>query len=115
MRPPSRIGPITPDERKAVIANSVLKDTYEKTIDRESAYELLAGRAVAATAPAATAQAGGGIFDSVKGSLEGLMRDGGRKDGLVEAAAKSAARTVGSSIGREIVRGVLGSLLGRRR
>jgi uncharacterized protein len=114
--PASRIGPITPDERKAAIAKSVLKDTYEKTIDRESAYEMLAGRASATAAAAANpAPAGGGIFDSVKGSLEGLMHGSGRKDGLVEAAAKSAARTVGSSIGREIVRGVLGSLLGRKR
>jgi hypothetical protein len=114
--PASRIGPITPDERKAVIAKSVLRDTYEKTVDRESAYELLGGRAGAAATPTAeTKQAGGGILDSVKDSLDGLMRGSGRKDGLVEAAAKSAARTVGSSIGREIVRGVLGSLLGRRR
>jgi uncharacterized protein len=114
--PASRIGPITVDERKAVIAKSVLKDAYEQAVDRESAYEMLGGRAQAATnAPADAAPSGGGIFDSVKGSLEGLMRGSGRKDGLVEAAAKSAARTVGSSIGREIVRGVLGSLLGRRR
>ncbi len=114
--PASRIGPITADERKAVIDKSVLKDTYEKTVDRESAYELLGSRAGTSATPAANApQADGGIFDAVKDSLGGLMRGSGRKDGLVEAAAKSAARTVGSSIGREIVRGVLGSLLGRRR
>ena len=113
--PASRIGPITPDERKAVIAGSVLKDTYEKTIDRESAYELLGGRAAATGEAAAGAGQSGGIVDSIKDSLGGLMRGSGRKDGLVEAAAKSAARTVGSSIGREIVRGVLGSLLGKRR
>jgi uncharacterized protein len=116
LAPASRIGPVTNDERKAVIAKSVLKDTYEQRVDRESAYEMLGGRAEATTnTPAGSAQAGGGIVDSVKGSLEGLMRGSGRKDGLVEAAAKSAARTVGSSIGREIVRGVLGSLLGRKR
>ena len=114
--PASRIGPITPDERKAVIARSTLKDAYDKTVDRESAYELLGGRASASADPTAGAKQGsGGIFDAVKDSLGGLMRGSGRKDGLVEAAAKSAARTVGSSIGREIVRGVLGSLLGRRR
>ena len=61
--------------------------------------------------------AGGGFWDSMKGSLGGLMTGTGRKDSLVEAIAKSAARTVGSTVGREIVRGVLGSLLGggRRR
>ena len=114
--PASRIGPITPDERKAVIDKSVVKDAYEKTVDRESAYEKLGGRAVASgDAAAAPKQGGGGIFDAVKDSLGGLMQGSGRKDSLIESAAKSAARTVGSSIGREIVRGVLGSLLGRKR
>ncbi len=110
--PGSRIGPISDDERKAVIAASVLKDTYTTTVDRESAYEMLQGRAHAS---ADAKPGGGGIFDSVKDSLGGLLTGSGRKDSLVEAAAKSAARTVGSSIGREIVRGVLGSLLGKKR
>ena len=113
--PASRIGPITADERKAAIDKSVLKDTYDKTVDRESAYEKLGGRAGATGDAAAAPKQGGGIFDAMKDSLGGLMHGSGRKDGLVEAAAKSAARTVGSSIGREIVRGVLGSLLGGRR
>jgi DNA helicase HerA-like ATPase len=114
--PASRIGPITPDERKAVIADSAVAGVYEKAVDRESAYEKLRGRAEqAAAAPAATtagASSGGGFFDSLKGSLGGLMTGSGRKDSMVEAMAKSAARTVGSQVGREIVRGVLGSLLG---
>ena len=115
--PASRIGAITPDERKAVIAASPVKGVYDQAVDRESAYEKLAGRASASgggAGPAAGDQ-GGGIMDSIKGSLGGLMTGSGRKDSLVEAMAKSAVRTVGSSIGREIVRGVLGSLLGRKR
>ena len=115
--PASRIGPITTDERNAVIAASSVKGTYDTTIDRESAYEKLKGRATASADAAAAggAPAGGGIWDSVKGSLGGLMTGTGRKDSLAEAVAKSAARTIGSTVGREIVRGVLGSLLGRRR
>ena len=112
--PASRIGPITPEERKAVMAASPVAGVYEKEVDRESAYEKLKGRA-AASAPAsggAAAPAGGGWMDSVKGSLGGLMTGSGRKDSLIESMAKSAARTVGSTVGREIVRGVLGSLLG---
>jgi uncharacterized protein len=118
MPPASRIGPITPDERKSVIAASQVAGVYEKTVDRESAYEKLKGRAASSTAapaPAgegAPAPAGGGWMDSLKGSLGGLMTGSGRKDSMVEAMAKSAARTVGSTVGREIVRGVLGSLLG---
>ncbi len=115
--PSSRIGPITPDERKAIIAASPVAGVYEKTIDRESAYEKLKGRAADSTAPSpAGAQAqGGGFFGPIKDSLGGLMTGSGRKDSVVEAMAKSAARTVGSTVGREIVRGVLGSLLGGRR
>src|SRR5450759_4408913 len=73
--PASRIGPITTEERNAVIAASSLRGTYDKSIDRESAYEKLKGRATtsadAATAGGATA--GGGVWDSIKGSMGGLM------------------------------------------
>ena len=115
--PASRIGPATPDELVAVRAASLVAGVYEKTIDRESAYERLTGRAAAAPAapgqPAGDAGAtGGGWMDSIKDSLGGLMTGSGRKDSMVEAAAKSAARSIGSTVGREIVRGVLGSLLG---
>jgi len=120
--PASRIGPATPEERQRVMAQSALAGVYEKTVDRESAYERLKGRAAAA-APAGGAMPAGGTApstggswtDSIKDSLGGLVSGSGRKDSLVEAVAKSAARTVGSTIGREIVRGVLGSLLGARR
>ena len=114
--PASRIGPITPEERRAVIDRSALKGIYDKPVDRESAYEKLKARAVApAPAAAAPGASGGGFWDSMKDSLGGLATGSGRKDSLVEAMAKSAARTVGSTVGREIVRGVLGSLLGGRR
>ncbi len=117
--PASRIGPITAEERKAVMDRSPVKGVYDKLVDRESAYEKLAGRAAVsaggAAAGAPAASAGGGIMDSLKGSLGGLMTGSGRKDSLVEAMAKSAVRTMGSTVGREIVRGVLGSLLGGRR
>jgi len=121
--PASRIGPITPDERRAVMAASPVAGVYDKAVDRESAYERLKGRASASaptssgTVPAGDAAAGGGWMDSLTDSLGGLMKGSGRKDSMVEAMAKSAARTVGSTVGREIVRGVLGSLLGggRRR
>jgi len=113
--PASRIGSITPDERKAVMANSPVKGIYDKPVDRESAYEKLANRAAVSAGAADASAGGGGLMDSLKGSLGGLMTGSGRKDSLVEAMAKSAVRTMGSTVGREIVRGVLGSLLGGRR
>jgi DNA helicase HerA-like ATPase len=56
--PGSRIGPITDDERKALMAGSLVAGTYEQAVDRESAYEKLAQRTGAGAAPvAATAAA----------------------------------------------------------
>jgi DNA helicase HerA-like ATPase len=125
--PGSRIGPITPEERKALIAGSLVAGVYEKTIDKESAYEKLAARSTAAAdtassitagKPGAAPADGGGMMGGLKDILFGSTGPrGGKRDGLAEMAAKSAVRTVGSAVGREIVRGVLGSLLGggRRR
>jgi DNA helicase HerA-like ATPase len=121
--PASRIGPATPEERKAAMAASLVAGVYEKTVDRESAYEKLKGRAAASppatptpNAPsgeAGTAAAGGGAMGGLKDILFGSTGPrGGHREGMAEAMAKSAARSVGSSIAREIARGVLGSLLG---
>ena len=46
MRPPSsRLGPITDAERRDVMSMSPVGSQYDKTIDRESAFEVLAKRA----------------------------------------------------------------------
>ena len=55
IRPPqSRLGPLTPEERAEQLARSPLAGRYDKALDRESAAELLAGRARAAQAPGRT-------------------------------------------------------------
>ena len=129
--PASQIGPITPDERKKLIADSVVAGVYEKDVDRESAYEKLKARAETAAAntdappvkrgPAGTAApapeaGGGGMFGGLGDILFGSTGPrGGRREGMIEAAAKSASRSVGSAIAREITRGVLGSILGGKR
>jgi DNA helicase HerA-like ATPase len=132
--PGSQIGPITAEQRQALIAGSLVAGVYEKTVDRESAYEKIKGRAVAGSdaasaspspagggsarpLPAPTAgqpaDAGGGLFGGLKDVLFGSTGPrGGKHEGLAEAAARSAVRSIGSSVGREIIRGVLGSLLG---
>ncbi len=122
LAPGSRIGPLRADERTALIATSPFHGRYEETIDRDSAYERLLGRATATTGtgtarPPATA-------DTPASSTERLLNEllfgstgprGGQRDGIVQTAAKSMARTVASGIGREILRGVLGSMLGGKR
>ncbi|NDV85804.1 DUF853 family protein [Aurantimonas aggregata] len=46
IRPPAaRLGTITPDERAAVIGRSPVAGLYDHTVDRDSAYEMLVGRA----------------------------------------------------------------------
>ena len=122
--PGSQVGPITTDQRKALLQNSLVAGVYEKAHDRESAYEKLQGR-VQAGAAAAQTQAGGeaagqtdsgGIMGGLKDVLFGTTGPrGGAHDGLAQSMAKSAVRSIGSAVGREIVRGVLGSLLGKRR
>jgi len=127
--PGSQIGPITPEQRKALIASSLVAGVYEKTVDRESAYEKLKGRAIAGadaaqkqpqgsgTVPAGTAAApGGGILGGLNDVLFGTTGPRGAKhDGLAQTMAKSAIRTMGSSVGREIIRGVLGGIFGGRK
>lgn len=114
--PGGRIGPATDAERAQVIRASNVFNFYEKAVDRESAYEVLKGRAAeSATEPKEDSGFDwGDIFGggNDKGSKKTADR---RSDSVLEAAAKSVARTVGSELGRQIVRGVLGSILGGRK
>lgn len=135
VRPPSgRIGPITPDERKAIISGSPVKGKYDTTVDSESAYEMLQKR-VNDTAVTADAPQGGGVLGqigSIVGTIFGtntprgklstgqvIARDVTRSvtnkvvGGVVADLGKSLGGSIGGSVGRAIVRGTLGSLLRR--
>jgi len=121
--PGSLIGPVTPAQRQAAIAQSIVAGVYEKAVDRESAYEILLQRNQATTpgtgqqpdgaaSPDAPPQADSALNDFLFGSTGPR---GGRRDGLVQSVVKSTARTMGTTLGRQILRGVLGSLLGGKR
>jgi len=114
--PRCRMGAVTPEERAAVRARSLVGGKYDSRVNRESAYEILTRRTGSAEVPAARsgpaqaeqqAQTGGQLGDLLWGTK--------RRQGLVETMAKQAARTVGSQIGRQILRGVLGGILGGSR
>jgi DNA helicase HerA-like ATPase len=118
--PQGQIGPITDAQRRQLMQTSLVAGVYDKTIDRESAHEILRARAEQATQAAAAeaeakqqakaaAQPTGGVLGDILGGR------GGRREGAVEAMAKSAARSIGSQVGRAIIRGVLGSLFGGKR
>jgi DNA helicase HerA-like ATPase len=130
--PGSQIGPIAPEQRKALIDGSLVAGVYEKMADRESAYEALKGRAAASASATPTGGAtrgtapGGAGAPAEDGGMLGGLKDvlfgstgprGGKREGLAESAARSAMRSIGSAVGREIIRGVLGGILGggRRR
>jgi len=113
--PGSRLGPITPAEQEDLVKRSIFYGRYEKAVDRESAYELLAQRAEkaatgkpeAAKQPAAKASkqpvAEKSLSQEMKEFVFGSTGPrGGKKDGLVQTVAKTAATS--------IVRGMLGSI-----
>ncbi len=112
--PKSQIGPITPEQRKALLDGSLVAGQYEKTVDRESAFEKLKDRRGDQSTPSIDADSGG-----LGGMLGKLGFPGGsgssKREGVVEAAMKSAARAMASEAGRRIIRGVLGSILGGRK
>jgi DNA helicase HerA-like ATPase len=95
--PQSRIGTITPDERRRIIQSSIIAGHYENAVDRESAYEMLRARAE----QAAEAVEQSKPSPAMKGASD-----------LLGSMAQSAARSIGSSLGRQIMRGVLGSIFG---
>ncbi len=102
--PQSRLGAITPEERRNAIQASVIAGRYESTVDRESAYEMLKERR-----------------EQPQDTLQPQTRQKKKADrspymdtaeDFLETVAKSAARSVGTQIGRQILRGVLGSMFG---
>jgi DNA helicase HerA-like ATPase len=102
--PQSRLTPLTPEERDQVIKASVLYGVYEKTFDRESAYEIL-------KAKAESVKAGEADQAAKKRQPPSVAEQAGKIFGDI---AKSAARSMGTQIGRQIMRGVLGSIFGRK-
>ncbi|OUM01853.1 helicase HerA-like domain-containing protein [Variovorax sp. JS1663] len=122
--PGSQIGPITPAQRQALMANSLVAGVYEKAVDRESAYEKLKGRAeTAPDAPPASAGKPGAAAPAESGGVMGSLNEilfgstgprGGKRDGLAQTMAKSAMRTMGTQVGKEILRGVLGGIFGAK-
>jgi uncharacterized protein len=132
--PSARLGPVTGAERKAVMDKSPIRGKYDKTVDPESAYEILQarvqGRAGAPEAPkgrkgaepAAPPPSSGGGWTDVLGGVLGGGSSGGRSrrmstsEVVVKQVARSVASQVGTQAGKvltQVIRGYLGSL-GRR-
>ena len=119
--PGSQIGPITDEQRKQLMKTSLVAGTYEKEIDRESAYEILKKRLPedqenpAENASQKSKEPQKNESNFFKNLIFGSKGPrGGHREGLIETAAKSAVRSITSGSGKKILRGVLGNLLKKK-
>jgi DNA helicase HerA-like ATPase len=135
IRPPAaRMGPITPQERAAVIAKSPVRGKYDQAVDRKSIFELRQERSQQAQAEASGEDDGLlGTAGKWMGSIFGTDRKRGQTLTIgqkiareitrttvnqtigtaASKAGKSVAGSVGGSVGRSVVRSILGSILKR--
>jgi len=117
--PVGHIGPITPEQRAALMQNSLVAGVYEQALDRESAFEKLTAAAQQKQAEQAAAQAQSEAAKQQAAEEKATRSAARQPDTIWESIGKSAARSVSSSVGRQIgntlVRGVLGGLLGGKK
>lgn len=143
MPPYSAFSTISAEERKNLMAQSIVAGVYEQVVDRDSAYELLQQKvaqrqqdAQAAKIAEQQAKAQEALAKQQDKQAEALAKQQAReqerlareqqkeaeraakqRDKLINDTvgtfAKSAARSLGGSTGQKIVRGLLGSLFGK--
>ena len=144
MPPYSAFSPISLEERKTLMAQSIVAGVYEQSLDRESAFELLQQKVVDRQQEALQAEQEKiqakeldtqakqqekeqAAFEKqqareqerlAKEQQKEAERNAKQRDKLIQDTvgtfAKSAARSLGGSTGQKIVRGLLGSLFGRK-
>ena len=144
MPPYSSFSPISPEQRQALISQSIVAGIYEKSLDRESAFELLQNKVVerqqqavqieqekqqakeqellakqqAKEAETLAKQQTREQERIAKEQQKEAEREAKQREKLIQDTvgtfAKSAARSLGGSTGQKIVRGLLGSLFGRK-
>jgi uncharacterized protein len=115
IRPPcARIGPVTPAERKAVIAKSPVKGKYDTPVDSESAYEILQKRmqnTAATPAPGQQGQqdqagqtGGGGLLGQIGGMIGTIFGTN---------VPRGSRLSTGQRMSREVARSVTNRLAGQ--
>ncbi|BBF76632.1 DUF853 domain-containing protein [Acinetobacter ursingii] len=133
MPPYSAFSPLSADERKALMSQSIVAGIYERAVDRDSAYEMLQRKVSESAAQQqaqleAAQQAKQQETDAKQQAKEQerLAREQQKVDekaqrerdkltqDVLGTFAKSAARSLGGPTGQRLVRGLLGSLFGKR-
>jgi hypothetical protein len=117
IRPPAaRIGAITPDERKAVIAKSPIKGKYDTPVDPISAFEILqrrlaGGAAPPGAAPQSPAGSGApsppqtGLFHRIGEKFRnifGIGRSRGTRLTTAQAMARNVVRAVTAGMATQV-------------
>lgn len=112
--PQSRIGPATDAERAATMNSSIVRGVYEKSVDRESAYEILTQRAAQSAESTEEAKPDEGFdWGGVLGG-ERTKDSDSMAEKVAKSAVKSAIGAIGGRLGRALIRGALGTILGKR-
>ena len=133
IRPPSaRVGPISMEERKAIMAKSPVKGKYDQPIDRESAYEVLQKRTQSGAAdqpleprevvapaqepPSSRLQRVLDTILAIVATIFGTNRARGTRLSAGQRTARQIARSVTNRVGADIGKslgGKTGSSIGR--
>ncbi len=123
VRPPSaRVGPVTPEERNAIIANSIVRGKYDTAVDAESAYEVLLKRvqqtgSTSAPAPGSEQQGESGVggwlsgVGSMLGGIFGTTRARGQRLSVGQYVARDVTRSVVNRVAGKVA-GDIGKSLG---
>jgi DNA helicase HerA-like ATPase len=98
--PGSQIGPISPEQRKALLGSSLVAGVYEQVVDRESAYEKIKGRAAASPTSAPGSGSGSGSRSMSDEASDAFKQGaGGAARGAATEAAGQAAGSAGGWLG----------------
>ncbi|MGB3026003.1 helicase HerA-like domain-containing protein [Paradevosia shaoguanensis] len=114
IRPPSgRMGPVLPEERRTIMANSPVAGLYDTAIDRESAFEVLAAKTKQKQQDEERQRELDAQLKQARSDDAAAQRPKARsstRQTPAEAAMTSFARSAATALGAALVRGILGSL-----
>lgn len=111
IRPPSaQVGPLLPEERRAVMSASPVGGLYDQTVDRESAFEVLSRKARDRQLAEERQRQDDELRKTERSYQDERPRRSSSRQTPAEAAMNSLARTVANRLGSALVRGILGSL-----
>ncbi|WP_313565349.1 helicase HerA-like domain-containing protein [Acinetobacter sp.] len=122
MPPHSSFTPISLEERKALMRQSIVAGIYEQPVDRDSAHEMLQNKVAERQQQTQAAELANQQIKEQERLAREQQKEAERAakqrekltQDIVGTFAKSAARSLGGSTGQKIVRGLLGSLFGRK-